>query len=558
MEKRQIEIEANTRKAADQLEKLVDILGNMDNQLDEVQDNTEKTRKSMLGFGSLFKIGGIFSLAEKALSFVVDAFKETQFGADALAIAQEVVSRAFKDFFEFIFGNGDKIIGFFKKIFDDPVASMKSFWQAFKANIQERFESFLDTLGFLADAVKKVFEGDFAGALDSVKQAGKESIDVLTGVNDSFDKGKKFVEENTDAVINYGKSLVKAATDSVKLQKKAQLLEAQQQGLIESYDLQAEKLRQVRDDETKSVEERIKANNQLKTVLLEQKAEMLKNAQAIKDAAQARFDATGKLEDEVALRQASNELTAVEAQVTGFMAEQLSNENSLRKEKIDLMNEISLIGKTEFDKQRSEAEQVLEQQKQLINTQITNEEEKNAALLQAEKEYRKTLQDIGVEEFEREQAITEAKIDLAGQALGALQGLAKEGSDASKALAVGQAVLDAYKSIQATFANASANPSSILFPGYPYVQAGIAAVNAFATVRKITAVDPMRTTTPTAPTQRGASQPSFNIVGASPENQLAQALSERESKPVRAYVVSQEVSNQQALDRNVQQTATLG
>lgn len=38
-----------------------------------------------------------------------------------------------------------------------------------------------------------MFSGDFVGVLEDVKKVGKESIDVLIGVNNFFDKGKKFI-----------------------------------------------------------------------------------------------------------------------------------------------------------------------------------------------------------------------------------------------------------------------------------------------------------------------------------------------------------------------------
>jgi len=49
----------------------------------------------------------------------------------------------------------------------------------------------------------------------------------------------------------------------VNLRKESELAEVKIQGLIEEYDRQAEKLRQVRDDETKTFEERIAANEEL-------------------------------------------------------------------------------------------------------------------------------------------------------------------------------------------------------------------------------------------------------------------------------------------------------
>jgi len=52
--------------------------------------------------------------------------------------------------------------------------------------------------------------------------------------------------------------------------------------------------------------------------------------------------------------------------------------------------------------------------------------------------------------------------------------------------------------------------------------------------------------------------PSFNVVGASPTNQLAQTIGNKEQQPIKAYVVSADVSTAQSLDRNIISSATLG
>ena len=51
--------------------------------------------------------------------------------------------------------------------------------------------------------------------------------------------------------------------------------------------------------------------------------------------------------------------------------------------------------------------------------------------------------------------------------------------------------------------------------------------------------------------------PSFNIVGAAPESQLAQTIGEREDKPLKAYVVSSDVTTAQDLDRNIIEGASI-
>ena len=52
--------------------------------------------------------------------------------------------------------------------------------------------------------------------------------------------------------------------------------------------------------------------------------------------------------------------------------------------------------------------------------------------------------------------------------------------------------------------------------------------------------------------------PAFNVVGQAPENQLAVALGENQNKPVKAFVVSNDVTNAQALDRNIVEQASIG
>jgi len=55
----------------------------------------------------------------------------------------------------------------------------------------------------------------------------------------------------------------------------------------------------------------------------------------------------------------------------------------------------------------------------------------------------------------------------------------------------------------------------------------------------------------------GVQAPSFNVVGSSAQNQLAAAIAGAESKPVKAYVVSSDVSTAQEFDRKVVEGASI-
>jgi len=74
---------------------------------------------------------------------------------------------------------------------------------------------------------------------------------------------------------------------------------------------------------------------------------------------------------------------------------------------------------------------------------------------------------------------------------------------------------------------------------------------------------PIKTPSPSAITSSVTSaaqtpqEPSFNIVGSSETNQLAEAIGSQSQQPVRAYVVSGDVTTAQSLDRNIVDSASL-
>ena len=52
--------------------------------------------------------------------------------------------------------------------------------------------------------------------------------------------------------------------------------------------------------------------------------------------------------------------------------------------------------------------------------------------------------------------------------------------------------------------------------------------------------------------------PAFNVVGASATNQLAGAIGSQSQTPIKAFVVSNDVTTAQSLERNIIQGATIG
>ena len=98
--------------------------------------------------------------------------------------------------------------------------------------------------------------------------------------------------------------------------------------------------------------------------------------------------------------------------------------------------------------------------------------------------------------------------------------------------------------------------------GANFIKAGVIAATGAAQIATISAqqFDAGGGTTPEAPATPSAQsmQPQFNIVGQSGTNQLAQSIGGQFNQPIRAYVVGQDVTTSQQLQRQRVRTATFG
>lgn len=542
-----VEIETNTAAASkglDLLNKSIEKLDEASGKLnkttkkgnEDLSKSSKKAEKDVGGIAKGFKSIGVaikaagIGLVIGALAKLSEIFMQNQKVANLFNTAFEALSIAFNDFVNFVVDNAGGVVDFFKAIFENPVESIKEFGRAVKANIIERFESLLDTLGFLASAVKKVFSGDFKGALEDVKKAGKESVDVLTGVNNTVDKTSEFIEKTTNSIKNYATETFKAAKANVELNRTAEIGIAQNRLLLEQFDRQAELQRQIRDDESKTIEERIAANQKLGEVLAEQEKLMLANADAVVLAAQAQFDKLANDENEIALLDARAEREGVLAQITGLRSEQLANTNALERERVDLLA------------QNAEAEIAIQEQ------------------------------------------VTQAKaeaVDAAISLFGAETAAGKAALVAKQLLAVQEMVNEAKKTITfsslvaarsaAAVAEGTAQTAKIGFPqnipmliGYALQAVGIVSAITSAVGKSKSVASSLGggggASTPSIqqPQATASTPPSFNIVGASDTNQLAEAIGGQTQQPVQAFVVANDVTTAQSLENNIVEGATLG
>jgi hypothetical protein len=578
-----IELEAKVDKATNEVEELKKEIQKLNQQVvqtnKDTADGIKNVEKATKGTTSAIRRLGA-SIKQLGLGILIASWQKIQelFGSNQLVLntfntAFEALSIIFNDFVNFVTSNFGTVVGFFKAIFQDPLQSVKDLGTAIKNNIIERFESALEVAGFLGTALKKLFQGDFAGALDAAQEAGKELIDVVTGVDDTFGKTVELVTNVADAVTKYGKSVLDTARNNVELARTAEINRVLNQGLIEQYDRQAEKLRQIRDDDRNTIAERIAANEALAKVLDEQEKRMLANAQAMVASAQAQFDINKNDENAITLIEAKNELLAVEAQIEGFRSEQLANSNTLQREQLELTQSLidanteRAIDQAKFDAEFIQGEvarlealkAALKEEERIREAQLRDNLARTKMGTQAQIDATNELFDFQQKNAQAQKQIDrdilEAKLSTVSTSLGQIANLLGENSKFGKGLAVTQAIIDTYVG-----ANKAISQGGI----FGAVAAAGVIATGIANVKKI-----VGTKEPTAPSFASGSTggstaaptistpPAFNVVGASPESQLAQAIGGQSRNPVKAYVVAGEVTTAQSLERNTIKEASI-
>jgi len=527
-------------------------------------------------------------------------------------------------------------------IFSDPVQSIKDFGGAIKDYVLNYFDQVFSALGHLGKAFTSFFSGEFTQALDEVKAAGADMVDAIVGVEEG---GIEAVKNVANKALEYAKGIpdkIKAAVNSaqelVALEKAAQLAAVERQKIQLEYQRSAEQLRQIRDDETKSIAERVKANADLLALLEEQAKKEREQIQIQVAFARAEYEKNKTTENLVALRQAELELIDLTERLEGQRSEALTNQNSLMREQLDIQRsareaaneayetQAQALLDAEVARKTADAELIYnEEQKaqalyqieldriekqQAINEQINANrlalvDEEIARLeaqgqtetayyqdlanekLQIDADYNANKQALDAERvaaeksndqriLENRRALQEASFQIASQSLEAIsalqQAFSKEAADGDEAakrrqfeiqkkLSLASAIVSGIESVQNAYKTAYASPITALLPSYPAIQATLAGAFAAAQVAAIGRSQfessQMTTTSATAASAPSVS-PSFNVVGQSGINQLAESIGQQNRQPMRAYVVGSDVTSSQELERKRIKTATFG
>ena len=448
------------------------------------EKSTGLLRKGVSGIGLALKAAGI-GIALKAFQFLTEALQRNQKIANLLSTAFETVSIVFNEVTNVLVGvyenvsksteNFDALGKVLTGVLTIAITPLKLSFYAIKLGIQQAMLAWEDS--FLGGGD----EGKIAQLRLDIQETKNDLTDVAVA---AVDAGKDIVTNFVEAageignisgqVIDGVKEInVKAAFEQAKATTAArnsiQLVEAQLRGLVEENDRLAESQRQIRDNENASFEERIAANNKLKEILETQKKDMLELADQRIAAAELELKNLDNIENQAALQDAINEKKAIEAQITGFMSEQMTNAVSLENERLEVVNSVN-------------AEMMTARQREIEDVRLHYEEQIKLA--------KKAGMDTVALEEQKSEAIRKIKsaqlqadLDATAGMLSSAAALQKEGTAGWKATKIAETIVSTYSAAQKAFESMAGIP--IIGTTLGAIAAGIAVAAGLKQVQTI-------------------------------------------------------------------------
>ena len=622
MEKIVIDLEAKTDKALKEIEGLKRELSNTDKEVKKVDESTSQMSSTLdkATGGAITKFKGL----KGALKTAVTGFKSLRVaiistGIGALLIAVTALGQAFTrseegqnkfakllgvigsvtgNLLDLLADLGEGIISVFK----NPKQAIKDFVNLIKQNIQNRFEAILDTVGFLGSAIKKVFKGDFSGAVKDAKNAGSSLVDSFTGVKNTIDKVRNSTNELAEELKKEAKIAANIADQRARADRAERaLLVARAKANRDRADLldkAAQKEKFTAQERIEFLEEAGKideeiTNKEIAAAKLRLQAKVAENAltKSTKEDLDEEANLRAKLIDLETQRLTKQK--TVSAQIVSAKREEKARLKAIEDEEAAKQKERD-DKKAADDKARQEkeiadakaladlknqirdAEAVTEEERRLLEIEKTTEHyDKLIELARAKGLATEALENAKTNALNRltenrakneiqwEKLTQDQKVAIVSNGFKNLSTVLGQETAAGKAAAIAAATIDTYQSATASYKSLAGIP--VIGPTLGIAAAGAAIASGLATVKQIVATKTPNGRGVSAPSISASSSsasaparpPSFNVVGASETNQLAEAIGGQTKEPVKAYVVSDDVSTAQSLDRNIVQGASI-
>jgi len=543
-------------------------------------------------------IGLVIAALVVSVKFLYEAFESSIAGGKELKAIFAAVSTVGEQVKDAIFGLGRALINTTTAAYKFITLDFKGAAEDMKAANKEATESYKQ-LGKAVDGTTAKIEynltkqqqaNDKARKVQAVTQAKTnlllvKSREILTDETASIKDKKKALEEVTKAEIASSAEKERIALKDLQIAKvRAKNLggEAEKKMKGELRDLDVAYM----EAQTENAQTGFKLNKQKKMLGRQEAADAKEKNDAIiasnKEVAD-KIKAQLKIEEDERKRIAKENLDAMMAS-----AKEVSDkERQLRESK-----------ETPAQKEEREYQEwLIKYQANNLNTELLDKQHKDNLAIIAKTDAEKKAADDKIisdkiaadkkasddKEIEfqknKDAAIAASKANLNNIIAGLeASGLAKTkaGQIISKAIALTQIGIDSAVAISkaSTLANAEGVAAQLAFPLVPgigtiarvisYASTAASVIGNIARARQL--LSSGSASGGSAPSGGGGggsapavpAAPAFNVVGASSTNQLAQTIGNQQQQPIKAYVVSNDVTTAQGLDRNIIASATIG
>ena len=271
----------------------------------------------------------------------------------------------------------------------------------------------------------------------------------------------------------------------------------------------------------------------------------------------------------LALREAQK--NAINSQQDIFDKEDEEKKKAIQEKELEKAKAL-----TDLKNQIRDAEAVTEEERRLLEIEKTTEHyDKLIELARAKGLATEALENAKTNALNRlsesrakneiqwEKLAQDQKVAIVSNGFKNLSNILGQETAAGKAAAIAATTIDTYQSATASYKSLAGIP--VIGPTLGIAAAGAAIASGLATVKQIVATKTPGGRGASAPSISASSSsasaparpPSFNVVGASETNQLAEAIGGQTKEPVKAYVVSDDVTTAQSLDRNIVDGASI-
>jgi len=481
------------------------------------------------------------------------AFTRSEEGQNKFAKILAVIGSVVDNLLDVLANLGESIIS----VFENPKQALKDFTKLIKENLINRFEGLLELIPNLGKAVSLLFKGEFSAA-------GKVAADAVGKVTLGVDSITDSVGEAVEKVKEFGKEVAKDATAAGKIADARAKAEKMTRNLIVE---RAEAERKIAEIREKAADK--------ENFTAAQRIELLKEAGAISEdlanketeVAKLRLDAK-VLENSLAKsnKQALDEEAQLKADLINKETQRLKLQKALTAEVTTAVRENNAEQKAISDKKAAD-------DKERKDKQAKEDKERKDKEAKEDKERKERQIEVDKIVGEAQEQIQLAQLDNAQRGFQLLAGLAGKNKGLQAAAIIGENAVGIAKQVISTqAANRAVDLKYALIPGGVALAAAEKSINRIslgigvassvaATAKALSALKSGGSAAGASAAGGGGGTepqaPSFNIVGASDTNQLADAIGGQTQQPVQAFVVANDVTTAQSLENNIVEGATL-